>query len=156
MTLHTVEGDPLLTQADALLMPANARGQHEMDPLTLRAAQAYPAAFAAITRRARAGRIPVGTLWTWHESRPRLVFALVRQTAVGATRLRYVQSIAMTLARDHRLLGINSLAIPPLGRDHEWVEIQRILATWLDRAALPVTVYAAVIQGHPADETPPG
>jgi hypothetical protein len=93
-----------------------------------------------------------GAYWLWRDSIPRLMFMTVRDSAVGATRLRYVQSIAMTLARDYRLEGLKSLAIAPLGNAYEWTEIMQVLEGWLKRTRLEIVIYEAYEPGVAADE----
>ncbi|MCA9908191.1 MAG: hypothetical protein KC519_06040, partial [Anaerolineae bacterium] len=106
MTVEIVSGDPLQTQAQVLAFGYNARGRSEVNPLQATLQYRYPAAFAAYGKQCRAGRITPGTLWIWREAQPWLGFMIVRESSVGPTRLRFVQQIALTLARDYQLDGI--------------------------------------------------
>ena len=71
-------------------------------------------------------------------TRPTLAFLVVRETPVGATRLRYVESVVMALARDYKIDNLRSLALAPLGADHEAEGIREVLDRWLAKSALPV------------------
>lgn len=141
MTLTYVAGDPLQTEASILAFGYNALGRMEVTPFIAELLTKHPAAFAAFRKQCHAGKIKPGQYWLWRESAPRLMFMVVRASGVGATRLRYVQSVMMTIARDYRLEGIRDLAIAPLGNAYEWGEIKLVLETWLSRIDLPVTVY---------------
>jgi len=134
-----------------LAFGTNAQGRTEVTPLADELHRLYPAAFATYRKQARAGRITPGDLWVWRESTPRLAFMVVRASAVGATRPRFVDAAALKLARDHRLLGITSLAIAPLGRDDEQPSIQDALDLLLPLTDLPVTAYTRYTPGHAAE-----
>ncbi len=141
MSITYVSGDPLLTQAQVLAFGHNRRGQIESGELESRLMYLYPAAFSSYARQCRRGRIASGEHWVWRESQPYLMFLTIRESSVGATRLRYVQSIAIEIARRHLLEGYNSLAVAPLGEPAEWPEIKLILESWLQQAKLRVIVY---------------
>jgi hypothetical protein len=81
-----------------------------------------------------------------------LGFMVVRESSVGATRLRHVQAVMLTLARDFRREGITNLAIAPLGNHYEWPEIKLVIDTWLGDLPLPVVVYDGYLPGVQADE----
>jgi hypothetical protein len=153
MTLHYVSGDPLLTNAQVLAFGHNARGRIELGALETALLQAYPTAFAAYAKQCRSGRIKTGGYWLWRESKPMLMFMTVRESSVGAARLRYVQACVMKLAQQYRLDGIHSLALAPIGNRLEWREMLPILAYWLQSLALPVTVYTDYLPGVNADKT---
>ena len=76
---------------------------------------------------------------------------VVRETPVGAARLRYVDGVVMTLARDYRLDNIPGIAIAPLGADHENAAISEIITRWLAKTALSVTLYTAYQPGIAAE-----
>ncbi|MCU0512512.1 MAG: hypothetical protein MUE40_08060 [Anaerolineae bacterium] len=151
MPLTYLQGDPLHTPAHFLAFGHNARGRTETDPLLMRLMQQYPAPFATYQRRCAAGKHRPGTLWLWSDSQPGLIFLTVRETSTGATRLRYVQSVLLTLARDYALYGLHSLALCPLGNPFEQAEIQRLIEVWLSPAALPVWVYTPAGPGAAAE-----
>jgi hypothetical protein len=152
MPLAYVSGDPLLTRAQAVVFGCNALGRTENSPFALSVFDQNPAAFSAYRRRCKQGTIQPGRYWLWRDSRPQLVFMAVRASAVGATRLRYVQSAVMALARDYALEGLRSLAVAPLGDRMEWPEIKPIVEAWLGRISLPVIVYEVYTPGVQADE----
>ncbi|MBI5668164.1 MAG: hypothetical protein HZC41_09170 [Chloroflexi bacterium] len=141
MPLTFVSGDPLQTAAQTLAFGHNARARVEVDPLQMRLLDIYPAAFASFRKQCQHGRIRPGAFWTWRESQPHLLFLVIRETAQGATRLRYIESALMTLARDYRLYGIDSLAIAPVGSAAEWPLLKPVLVHWLAACPLPVEVY---------------
>ena len=141
MPIEFVSGDPLQTTAQVLAFGHNARGRSELGDTETRLMQTYPPAFAMYGRLCRSGRIKSGDLWIWRENKPHLMFMVVRESSVGATRLRYVQSVAIRIAREYSLLGISSLAIAPLGNHYEWDEIRQVLTMWFAKSNLDVTVY---------------
>jgi len=155
MPVIPVSGDPMLTHADALAFGVNARGHIETTPLESALRRAYPAAFAAYGKQCRATRIKSGDLWAWHDSKPPLLFWVIRESSVGAVRLRYVQSILLTLARDHKLMRLQSIALAPLGTPLEWREIQLLVQRTLARSALTVYLYETYTRGVQADESTP-
>lgn len=152
MPLIFVSGDPLLTRAQVLAFGHNARGSTELGILETRLAHLFPAAFATYGKACRNGRIKTGMLWTWRESSPHLGFMVVRETSFGATRLRYVDAIALMIAREYRLHGLTSLAIAPLGSREEWPSIKPVLSQWLDKCPLPVVVYEDYVAEVVAEE----
>lgn len=141
MTLTYVQGDPFQTEASILAFGYNAQGRVEVSPFTTALLGQYPAAFAAFRKQCHAQKIKPGQYWVWRDSKPHLMFMVVRASAVGATRLRYVQSVMMTLARDYRREGFRDVAIASLGSTYEWGEIKLVIETWLKRVELPVMVY---------------
>lgn len=141
MSIHFLTGDPLTTSAQVLAFGHNARGRTELGNIETRLMHTYPPAFAMYQRQCRARRIRAGNIWLWRENTPHLMFMVVRDSSVGATRLRYVQAIAMQIAREYPLWGIKSLAIAPLGNRYEWAEIRHVLKTWLDKITLDVVIY---------------
>lgn len=147
MPLVYVAGDPLLTRQHTLALAHNAAGRAETDPLSLRLHYAFPAAFAAYRKRCRAGRVRLGTLWLWRESRPALCFITVHQTPAGAVRARHIEAALLTLARDYRLEGVRSLALAPLAPLPEWHSLRPLFERWLAASALPCVVYTCYLPG---------
>lgn len=141
MPVQFCTGDPLSTTAQVLAFGHNARGRVELGTFETRLMQTYSPAFSVYQKQCRAGRIKAGSLWLWRESKPNLMFMIVRDSSVGATRLRYVQSIAIQIAQEYPILGIKSLAIAPLGNAYEWGEIRQVLMMWLDKCKLDVQIY---------------
>ena len=149
--LTFVNGDPLLTQAQVLAFGHNERGRTELGELETELFTRYPAAFANYGRQCRSKRIKAGMMWTWRESQPHLGFMIVRASSVGATRLRYVENIALTLARDYRRENITSIAIARLGDTLEWPYIKPVLGQWLSDIPLPCIVYEDYLPGVRAE-----
>jgi len=150
--IQFVTGDPLLTQASCLAIGHNARGRTELGAFETAAFLRYPTPFAVYQRRCRQGKHISGTFWPWYESRPTLLFCTVRESSVGATRLRYVQSVLMALARDHTLYNIHTLALAPIGNSYERPEILPLIEMWLGKSSLSVVVYTQYQAGVIADE----
>lgn len=153
MPVRLVSGDPLLTKAHTLAFGHNALGRTETGAFESTLMQRYPAPFSAYLRQCHQGRIKTGMPWLWTESLPRLAFLVVRESAVGATRLRYVQSAVMMLARDYALYGISSLAIAPLGSALEWPEAMQLVEAGFRSSPLPVMLYEAYREGEQAEES---
>jgi hypothetical protein len=151
MPITYVSGDPLLTHAQALAFGHNAKGRSELGALETLLLNRYPAAFATYGKNCRSGRIKPGSFWTWHESRPHLTFMVIRETSVGATRVRFVESAIMTLARDYRLHNLKSLAIAPLANHLEWTALKPVVDYWLRTCPLPVVVYERYVAGVEAE-----
>ena len=141
MPITYVSGDPLLTHAQTLAFGHNAKGRSELGALETTLLNRYPAAFATYGKNCRSKRIKPGTFWTWRESQPSLMFLVIRETAVGATRVRYVESAIMTLARDYRLHNLTSVAIAPLTNALEWTALKPVVDYWLRACPLPVVIY---------------
>lgn len=150
--IQFVVGDPLLTRAPFLALGHNARGRTELGAFETAALYQHPAPFATYQRRCRQGKQVAGTFWPWFDTRPSLLFCTVRESSVGATRLRYVQSILMALARDYSLYNMRGLAIAPLGNAYERAEILPLMEMWLGKSTLPVVVYTEYQAGKQAEE----
>jgi hypothetical protein len=147
MPLTYTSGDPLLTRAQILCFGHNARARVEVGALPTRLLDLYPAAFATYRKQCLNRRIKPGAFWIWRESQPALGFLVIRESSVGATRVRFVESVVMTLARDYRLHGLTSLALAPLGDPLEWDALRPVVDHWLSRCPLPVVVYEQYIPG---------
>ncbi len=152
MAVIYVAGDPLLTSAQTLAFGYNAEGKTEVGGLGITLLTRYPAAFSSFSRQSRSGQVKPGGYWIWRDSKPQLMFLAIRQTPVGATRMRYVEAVMMTLARDHRLELLHSLAIAPLTTSPEWTAIKSLIDHWLGNCGLPVVVYNRYVPGVRAEE----
>jgi hypothetical protein len=141
MPITFLDGDFMHTDSPALAFGHNARGRTELGTLETRLMLAYPSAFAAYVRRARADKHKGGSVWLWQEGKRQLLFLTVRDSSVGATRLRYVQHVALTLARDYALFNLKELALAPLGNAYERAEINKVLHTWFAPSKLVVWAY---------------
>jgi hypothetical protein len=153
MTIAYAAADPLLTDAQILAFGWNLRGRAENGVFETALFARYPTAFASFAKQSRQGRLKPGTLWLWRETQPALGFMIVRDTPYGTTRLRYVEAVAMTLARDYQRDGIHSVAYVLSGAaSYDVGTIKRVLDYWLSKVSLPVTVYEQVIPGVKAVE----
>lgn len=152
MPLYTVTGDPTLTSQPTLAFGYNAQGRTETRPLQSALATRQAAAFASFRKQATQQRVQTGGFWQWNQGKPSLLFLLVRETPVGATRLRYVQSVLLTVSRDHRLLGIKGIALARLGDDPDWPEIKPQIDKWWGKLPFPVVVYETYVKGVRVDE----
>jgi hypothetical protein len=139
--IRYVSGDPLLTDAPILAFGWNLRGRAETGALESALMQRYPTAFAAFSKQARQERVRIGTIWLWRETIPSLGFMVVRDTPYGTTRLRHVEAIAMSLARDHKRDGIHSLALVIPGQTYDRPIMRAALERWLNAVSLPVMVF---------------
>lgn len=159
MTITYVRGDILLSRAPVLGFGFNAQGAAEVTPLITACMDRFPAAFAAFRKQTRAGRIRPGDVWLWREAKPWLALLAVRQNASGASRPRYVESVAQTLARDWRRAGIARIALARLGEPLEWPMLRSVLDYWLASIPLEVVVYEEHLSGvrvrEPWDDSNP-
>jgi len=152
LTVTFVEGDILLSRAQVLGFGSNARGSSETTALATDCHYRYPAAYAAFRKQARAGRIHPGDWWVWREAAPWLGLLVVRQHALGATRPRYVETVAQTIAVNWQREGLQGIAIANLGEPQEWPALRAVLVYWLEALSLPVVVYEKHLPGVRAAE----
>jgi hypothetical protein len=153
MPLKFVSGDPLLTKCDMLAIAHNAKGRTEVDVLAMRLMREFPTAFSSYVQRCRRDKQKGGDLFFWIDTKPKLLFLTVRDSSVGATRLRHVQKCLMTIARDYKLYHMKSLALIPIGTPYEQLEIKPLYETWFSKMTLPVIVYENYQDSVQADET---
>lgn len=153
MPLKFVTGDPTLTHCQTLAIGHNRVGRIENTDLSNHLMQKFSVAYASYTRQCKNGKQSSGELFLWRESQPQLLFLTVRDSSVGATRLRHVQQCLLTLARDFSLHHISSLAIAPLGESDNWNDIRAMLVSYFEGRQLPVVVYESYQAGIQADET---
>lgn len=148
MPIIYTQGDPFLTRQHTLALGYNCKARTEVTALTQAALRRYPAALASFRKQVRHKPLAAGSVWFWHAEAARpLLLLLVRESPFGATRSRYVDAVALRIARDYRQEGIRSLAIAPLGQPHELPHIQEALALMLARSALTVVYYTAYLAG---------
>jgi hypothetical protein len=151
MPLTFVAGDPLLTKAQVLAFGGNAQGQTETGALETLLLNRYPTVFAAYRKACRAGKVRTGTLWLWRETQPALGVMVVRESAGGTTRLRYLEAVVMSLARDYRREGLHSLALAAPGTSADWPTLKPVIEYWLRDCPLPVIVYEQYLPGVAAE-----
>lgn len=141
MPLTYVSGDPLLTKAQTLGFGYNIKAQIEQGAIQTALHQRYPTAFAAYRKQCRAGRITGGAYWIWRETQPHLLFLAFRDSASGATRLRYVDSALLRLAQHYGQDGVRSLALVLPDEAGERAETLLLLERWLGKSKLPIVIY---------------
>jgi hypothetical protein len=151
MPLTYVTGDPLLTHAQTLAFGHNTKAQNELSPLQNMLYQRYPTAFAAFRKQCRAGRLRGGDYWLWRETAPQLLFLIFRDSASGATRLRYVDSALLRLAQHYTQENIHSLALVLPEDDGERLETRLLLERWLITSRLPIVVYEGYLRDVAAE-----
>lgn len=123
-----------------------------MDAFSNRLMQTYPAASASYIRAARKGRCNGGSIFYWEQALPRLLFLTIRESSVGATRLRHVQAVLLLLVRDYARYNMQSLALAPLGTIYERAEILTLCEQWFSKTRLQAIVYTEYAPGVQADE----
>lgn len=141
MPVEYISGNPLLTDCQTLAIGHNRMGRTENDPLSTALRQKFPVAYASYERRCKQNRQASGNIYLWTQSKPQILFLTVRDSSVGASRLRHVQSCLMTIVRDYRLYNIESLVIAPIVSKQEWADIKALFTTWFSKCDLSVTVY---------------
>ncbi len=151
MPLTYLSGDPLLTTCQILAFGHNAKGRAELGALETRLHDLYPAAFATYGKQCRSERVRPGMWWTWREATPALGFMVVRESSVGATRLRFVESVLLTLVRDHQLENIQSIAFAPVGTGEEWPLLRPVFDYWLSAVPFSCMVYTQYVPGLAAE-----
>ncbi len=142
MAIEYISGDPLQTTAHVLYFGMNVQGRIESGKFETALHTRFPAAFSGFSRQCQAQKIKPGMVWYWRDAQPALGFMVIRESPFGATRLRYVDAVLLSLARDHQRQGVTSAAIV-LPRS-EPDEIKQMIGRWLGKLALPVTVYEGV------------
>ncbi|MBZ0297647.1 MAG: hypothetical protein K8L99_34135 [Anaerolineae bacterium] len=151
MPITYVSGDPLLTQQQILAFGHNAKGRTELGVLETQLLNLYPAPFATYGKQCRNERIKPGDLWLWRETQPMLGFMVIRESAVGATRLRHVEAVLLKMVRDYRLENIESVAFAPIGTREEWPALRPVVDYWLSSAPFPCVVYEQYLPGVAAE-----
>lgn len=154
MALQQVEGDVRLTGAQALLLGVNARGRVEVNPLEITLRDQYPVFYSEQRRMAKSGRLSPGQFWVFREAQPWLVAGVVRQTAGGITRARYLEQLLLNLRRLYQDEQLRSLAIAPLAPEPEWSALRQIILETL-HIPMPVFVYTQHLPGQQASEAIP-
>lgn len=153
MPIFRVNGDPLLTDAQALAFPHNLRGSTPAGTFVAELERRYPPAFSMYAKQCRTDRIKAGTFWHWRENTPHLLFLVVNQSPNSMPRLRHVQSCMHQLARDYQRESLRSIAITPLSNGHEWQEIMTLIEKGLKHTRLIVYIYEGIEHGVKAQET---
>jgi O-acetyl-ADP-ribose deacetylase (regulator of RNase III) len=111
-------GDLLWADAEALVNTVNTVGVMGKG-LALQFRQAYPAMFRAYREACDIGQIKTGSMWVWSTGRsanPRLIVNFPTKRHWRApSRMEYIETGLIDLARVIRQHAITSIAVPPLG-----------------------------------------
>ncbi|NJL93424.1 MAG: hypothetical protein HC915_06695 [Anaerolineae bacterium] len=152
--LQQIRGDVRLTRCQSLLLGVNARGRIEVNALETLLRDDQPVFFSEYRRLARAGKLRSGQHWVFREATPWLIAGVVRESAGGITRQRYIESIVLSLLRYWQDEQLTSLAIAPLCDEPEWEAVRGLLVDQLSALPLPVIVYTSFSPGQAVEEPP--
>lgn len=153
MAIHFVQGDIGLTGAQSLVLGLNTRGQVDVTPLEIALRDQYPVFFSEYRRMARNSLLSGGKVWIFRESQPWFVGMVVRDSARGITRLRYVEQALTQLRLEWQREGLESIAIAPLGDEIEWPALRALLEELLIYLPIPIFIYETYLPGQKADES---
>lgn len=152
MSVTIVQGDLFLTQAGAIALDLNATGRLGVTPVYTALQDRYPVFVSECHKRGRAESLAPGSLWVWRESDPWLIGLVVRETAQGPTRLRYVENVMLNLYKAWEREGIRSLAMPRIGTDEEWSGVREVVLHYAAQMTLPITLYEVHQPGVAAED----
>lgn len=157
------EGNLLLAEVDALVNTVNTEGVMGKG-LALQFRKAFPEAFADYERACAAGEVQVGRMHVVRRlAAPRFIINFpTKQHWRQPSKLAYVRDGLRDLVAQIRVLGIASIAVPPLGCGNgglDWAEVRPLIEQAF--APLPdvrVVVFApagAPAAGDLLDRRPP-
>lgn len=150
MPISHVEGDIRLTECDAILVPLNARGQTQVDPLETDLRDAFPVFFSEYRRLAVNHKLDTGVAWFFTDNQPMLVGAVVRQSANSPARWRFFEQALVQFRHDYLNYRIDSLALARFGDDIEWSNLIEIVRQNMTSLDIVVNIYKAHIAGQPS------
>lgn len=152
MAVHFVKGDVTLTRAQSILLALNSHGQVEVSPLETQLRDLYPVFFSEYRRMGRNEHLTPGQVWIFRESIPWFVGAVVRDSAQGIIKLRYLEQVLTQLRLEWRRENLESLAIAPMGDDLAWPALRALLEELLVYIPIPIFVYETYIPQQKVDE----
>lgn len=152
MAFQFVQGDVSLTHAQAILLAVNAKGQVGVDPLETHLRDVYPVFYSDLRRLARNQKLTPGQLYFFRESTPWLVGAVLRDSARGIIKLRYLEQVLTQLRLEWQRENIKSLAIAPMGDELEWPALKTLLEELLVFIPIPMIVYETHVPDQAAEE----
>jgi hypothetical protein len=158
MSITFVRGDIFLTSAQAIALGLSAAGRLGLSAFYTAIGDRYPVFVSECHKRGRASTLETGGVWVWNDGQPWLVGLVVRETAQGAARLRYVEAALLNLYQNWEREGLRSLALMRLADDIDWPPIRELIEQYLGPLALPVIVYEAYqpgVYGELGDENTP-
>lgn len=153
MSLIFVEGDPLQTHAQALLLAMNLRGQVAVHPLETAMRDRYPVFYSEHRRLARQDFWQGGQLWFFRDATPLLVGAMVQDSANGVVKLRFLEQALISLRREYQEQGITSLAVAPMGDALEWSSLRALLVEHVTMLPIPIVIYQQYLPQTTAEES---
>lgn len=141
MGITVLKGDVFSTEAQALMLGMNTRGQAEVNPMETVLRDKYPVFYSEHRRLGKSGSWETGQLWIFRDATPWLLGAMIRETGNGITRTRFIDQVLLRLLRDYQRERIESLAIAPLAPDPEWAVVQQIIKDTLHSLPIPIFLY---------------
>ena len=127
--IELTTGNLLETKADALVNTVNCVGVMGKG-IALQFKQAFPAMFKAYRKAAQAGEVIPGRMHVFHTASllpPKFIINFpTKRHWRGRSRMEDIDAGLVDLIRQVRLLGIHSIAVPPLGTGNgglEWAEV---------------------------------
>jgi hypothetical protein len=152
MTITLVRGDIRQTSAQAILLGLNTRGQAEVHSLETLLRDQYPVLFSEYRRLGRNGEFTPGQVWFFKDSQPWFVGAMIRETANGVSRLRFLEQALVDFRHNYQRESLRSLAVAPMGSELEWLGLKTVLQEHLHPLPIPVFLYETYIAGQKPDE----
>lgn len=147
------QGDILLSSAEAIVNPINTRGVMGAG-LALQVKRAYPAIFAAYKTACERREVVMGRMWvvplpsasaTTSDSYTRYMVNFPTKDHWRApSRIEYIESGLVDLARWIQESGVRSIAIPKLGCANgklEWADVRPVIVKALEGLDVLVELY---------------
>jgi hypothetical protein len=124
----------------------------EVNPLETLLRDQYPVLFSEYRRMGRNEEFTPGQVWFFKDSQPWFVGVMIRETANGVSRLRFLEQAMVTLGHTYQRESLRSLAVAPMGSDWEWVGLKAVLQEYLHPLPIPVFLYEAYVPAQKPDE----
>jgi len=164
-TIHDVEGDILLSGADAIAHGV-APGDHFDNGLALALRERWPSLAKDFRHHCRLAHPKAGEVWTWSGAGEvggavRIVNLLTQEPAENATgrpgkaNVENVGHALRDLAKLARKEGFRSLALPRLATGVgglDWADVRPLVEKYLGDLGIPVFVYVVYRAGVKASE----
>jgi O-acetyl-ADP-ribose deacetylase (regulator of RNase III) len=131
MTIERGEGNLLRVEVDALVNTVNTEGVMGKG-LALQFKKAFPETFASYERSCKAGEVVPGRMHVvCRLSSPRFIFNFPTKTQWRyPSKIEYIRDGLVDLVTQIRNLGIQSIAIPPLGCGNgglDWADVKPLI-----------------------------